>query len=378
MFVINLRAGITGRICALVALPAFAAQLEASSSAVLLRQAIAGIKSQETRVQAISVRARSKVLLWSKKAGRMELENSDDLSAVFDGLPEGRCRVDNYRSLAAWAGAPSPYGISVNSFAYNGLVFTYLQTKNGPFNAPISVRQGQISGSWPAFWGKTAQFSCGYAFSVFGFPAYFLHRKQRMPLSAVLSSGFGGHRLPEGGIHGIITTAMEVTGGNGRRIVVITRTGGFGRNVLTFDPARAYSILAGKYFTWGSRIGTAGKAQWRLHRRPFSQFIVHGLFNPAAGVYFPKMVTCSVYVSQQRANGPYTTAKINVSRVMVNAPVPAFVVSFPRGTIVSDQSTGQIIHVGGTPQEQMHQVEKAVAAARREVATQPAQKGIAK
>lgn len=308
----------------------------------------------------------------------MELDNSDDLSAVFDGLPEGRCRVDNYRSIIASPGEASPYSVSVYSFVYNGRVFTLLQTKNGPFNAPISVRQGQISGNWPAFWGKNAEVESGYAFSIFGFPAYFLHTKQRTPLSAVLSSGFGGRRLPDGGIHGIITTAMQGTDGKGRRVVVITRTGDFGRNVLTLDPARAYSILAGKYFTWGSRVGAAGKAQWKLHRWPFSQFVVHGLFSPAAGVYFPNMVTCSVYVSQQRANGPYTFATIKVSRVQANAPVPAFVVSFPPGTVVSDESTGQIIHVGGTPQEQAHQVEKAVAAARREVATHPAQKGIAK
>ena len=375
MFLINLRAGMAGCICALVALPAFAAQPEAApSSAALLGQAIAGIKSQETRVQVLSVRAQSKMSLWSKKAGRMELDNSDDLSAVFDGLPEGRCRVDNYRSIIASPREASPYSVSVYSFGYNGRVFTLLQTKNGPFNAPISVRQGQISGNWLAFWGKNAEVESGYAFSIFGFPAYFLHTKQRTPLSAVLSSGFGGHRLPDGGIHGIITTAMQGTDGKGRRVVVITRTGGFGRNVLTLDPARAYSILAGKYFTWGSRVGAAGKAQWKLHRRPFSQFVVHGLFNPAAGVYFPKMVTCSVYVSQQRANGPYTFAEISVSRVRVNGPVPPFVVTFPRRTTVSIHSTGQVIHIGGTPQQRMKEINKAVAAS----ATQPARNGGAK
>jgi hypothetical protein len=39
---------------------------------------------------------------------------------------------------------------------------------------------------------------------------------------------------------------------------------------------------------------------------------------------------------------------------------------------VTDEATGEVFDVGGTPQQQMKQIEKAVAAARKEVATQPA------
>ena len=58
---------------------------------------------------------------------------------------------------------------------------------------------------------------------------------------------------------------------------------------------------------------------------------------------------------------------IHVSGVVVNDPhidAETYVVRFPRGALVHDESTGRYIRITGTPAQQLQEIEAAVKAAK--------------
>ena len=150
-----------------------------------------------------------------------------------------------------------------------------------------------------------------------------------------------------------------------------------GKHVLFLDPTKACSIVRELVYPWLPKRAPSGKFERYgvLGTTPSEISTVSGLWEPRPGVYYPKRVTTKTFDGPRSPSAPDAVLTVRVSRVRLNSrrnATLAYVVDFPAGATVTDEATGEVFDVGGTPQQQMKQIEKAVAAARKEVATQPA------
>ncbi len=322
----------------------------------------ARIARQEKAVRSIEIWAKFKLRsVIAGKGTRLRPLESAEFRALFDGLPAGRCRFDVRRMLSIWFNGPAPFEEEAFSVAYNGRAGTQLKTLEGPFTKPFAVLHGRIYGHAPPN-VAIFRFYAGWTATVFGFP---VHLYQQRPLSILLATPPKGWRI----------SATSLSRGGGRHLCRLTIKMPIGTHVLLLDPDRSYAIESDEFYPWTGRRTVSGQPV--ISRRPFDGVVIHGFWEPVPGVFYPKQVkawTCS-RVSIPNPDSVFT---LRVTRVRVNVRgvnPNSFIVHFPLGTTVADQSTGKVIQVGGTVEQQMQAIEKAVTAARKEVSTQPAQKG---
>lgn len=332
-----------------------------------MQRIAAGIAKQESSLHSISIwgSARFRGVVAGAGNAPVTIERVD-FEATFDGLPQGRYMFVARRALRLWLNGAAPYSEQSYSAAYNGRVGTYLETLNGAINKPFRVLSGRISGGPPKRSALLRSLS-GWTYSVFGYPARFSEHERLSQIVANPPRNFT-----------ITANAKDVSGGVSR--VTLTIMDEAGKTVLDLVPSRGYSIVADSlYLRSPPTVSPRGKEhRGRLSTRPIESFRVRGFFGPIDGVWFPKLVTSRNYAPDGTIRSEFN---LHVTKVRLNsakAALGTYTVRFPVGSTVLDESTGQVIRIGGTPQQQLAAIEKAVTAARKDVATQPARNGGAK
>ena len=330
---------------------------QASTSAVapVLRRVAAGMAKQENSLHSISIwgAARYRRAISGAGSAPVTVERIE-FRATFDGHPQGRYRFFTRRVLRLCLNGDGPYFKQQSySAAYNGRVGTYLKTLDGPVNKPFKVLAGRVSG-WPPKGSRMFRNLSGWTFSIFGYPAQI--------------SGYDHERLSQ-----IIAnppkefsvTAAAKHAKAGRARVVLTITNRALRRVLVLTPERGYSIIAESLYLRSPPMASSHKNINRgtLSKRPCAVFRVRSFWGPTDGVWFPRSVTARTYTPDGRLRSEFF---LHVTKVRLNNPdvnADTYVVHFPVGATVLDESTGRSIHVGGTPRQQMKAIERFAAAA---------------
>jgi hypothetical protein len=325
----------------------------ASTSAVVpvLRRVAAGMAKQENSLRSISIwgAARYRRAISGAGSSPVTVERVDFV-ATFDGLPQGRYRFFARRVLRLCPNGAGPHFKQQSySAAYNGRVVTYLKTLDGPVNKPFKVLVGRVSG-WKPKAGRVFRNLSGWTYSIFGYPAQISEYERLSQIIAAPPKGFS-----------VTAAAKHATGGRAK--VVLTITNEALRIVLVLAPERGYSIIAGALYLRSPPMASIHSDINRgtLSKKPFAVFRVRSFWEPTDGVWFPRSVTASTYTPDGHLRSEFF---LHVTKVRLNNPevnADTYVVHFPVGARVLDESTGRSIHVGGTPRQQVKAIEKAAA-----------------
>ncbi len=334
-----------------------------AASGRLLHQAIRAIRRQENTTQSIRIRAQSnffsgiykpklKKWVWQKKP-----MNVFKLTAVFDGLPYGKFRAEVPRDWTTWPDGPQPVSADRFIVAYNGRFGTYLETHVGSPKRELPYNHGNVSADMPPMRSVVDEAS-GWTRSIYGFTSD-LPFRYRVRFSAYIRPDQKWAWVHAGWVHW-----------RGKRYLQVIRVGDpNGKYIFLLDPRRGFSIAHIEYYGWSARKTTSGRVYLvpGVGIQGYSQ--VEGFFEPIPGVYFPKHIMTKTFdKSTQRFR---TKCKIVVSKVIANAPGvndDTYVIHFPRGAIVRDLVTNKVIRIGGTPQQQLETIERAVRAVRKGLA----------
>lgn len=370
---------ITTTTCALATagVPSFGSPAtELGPQATLAARVIRAIKGDEAAVQAIRFEANAKLTTWNPAAHAMVPSEDCSLRALY--TPGGRYLIDVKRLLTTAINGPAPVSYMSFVIAYDGRIGTVYTRRSGAIGSrPQAVSTGTISGHSPR-WASSLGISSGWQFTVWGIAARLLHKPSTEPLSALLSDPPPGGKI----------VFRETTDRQGRTFVDVT-FGYIDQQVMRMDPRKGMAIVRDETFVATPilrgqkfiakpitlRDGKVSK-KWQWAAEPTQVVRIIGFWNPKRSVYLPKRIISQTFLPRVRAVGPANRLVVSVTDARPSAGINPignpFVVRFPAGAIITDQSTGQVVRVGGTPQQQMEVIEKAVAAARREVATQPA------
>ncbi len=352
---------------------------QSSTQPALAGRVIRGLRKQEKALRAIQISAHAKLISWNRRAHSMIPSEECSLGAIY--ASGGRCLINIKKLLTTAVNAPAPYNQTSFLVAYDGRVGTVYTRKSGLIGSrPAGVSTGTISGHRPR-WASSLDTDSGWQFTIWGFAPRILHDPSMEPLSELLV-----HPPPGGQV--VYADAIDK---RGRKFMEVS-FGYIDQHVIRLDPRKGFAIVRDETFVAApilpNQNGIAkpvilrdGKAstKWQWAATPTQVVHVNGFWNPEPGVYFPKQVISETFLPRVRAAGPANKLVVTIAKVVPfkNASLahPPFIIRFPRGATVTDEATGQVIRVGGTPRQQMKRIDEAVAAARNEVATQPARKG---
>jgi hypothetical protein len=274
----------------------------------------------------------------------------DALEAVFDGLPQGMFRADV--SLEKIVVNSHPSIVDSFSAAYNGRVGTYLRTAvaNAGSTKLFAYNHGRISWRMPQERNMVDSATGWYA-TVFGFTGDIPYGSRPTPrFSEFISPGQKGAAL-----------SAEWAQWKGKRYLRVTRVGPpLGKDVILLDPRRAFSIARWDHYGWRALPNAAGHIFLVAGKRLQSRLDVRGFVEPAPGIFYPKKIISTGFT-------PPMSVSIKISKVTINDPkvnADTWVLKFPRGALIQDKATGRYIRIGGTPQQQLKEIEAAVKAAR--------------
>ena len=356
----------------LAALLTFVATARPSPAA--LRLAIAGIRHQERLLRNIQVTALATSVLWSRKVQAMRAAGATNLMMTLENIPAGRFRVNVTKEVDRAVGGPSPYYVQSYEGAFDGRIAKMFTSRSGALGHPlINPHAGMI-------WGKAPREltmlrgGVGWTATIFGVPLEINppvggHHASCPPLSHLLATPWGKWS----------TQCAIVRGQGGKEWYELSRYFPRGRFVLRLDPRKGFSMVRLTQFYWHvdpkhlPKRGTFPP----LLKHPARVVVASRFLEPVPGVFYPQRIVETVYGLILPHPGPIAINTVKVLRVLVNQPAAKlgnYRIAFPLGTRVTDGSTGQVIHIGGTPQQQMKEINKAVTAA----ATQPARNGGAK
>ncbi|MHB1766790.1 MAG: hypothetical protein ACYCUV_02930 [Phycisphaerae bacterium] len=336
----------------------------------ILNAVMRGLKLQQQAVGNIKLTAVSKHLGWNGKTIAPEA-GPTDVTAVL--TPGGRFRLhvhDLFGGYNPILQRNFSYGEVVCDLAYNGRVGTAYTEKSGRLGNVQLIKIGSVSGGPPPIAAGYYRGDTGWAFTVWGIltildfdhhaPAYrratLLEFLQKPPRLAKISARF-------------------VRSPRGRRLVALT-VRWQSEDIILLDPRRDFAVLGDRqYFAIPPKV-PGGKIRREPKLTDF--FTVTSFWHPAKSVYYPKHVVTVSYARKIRASGPIEKTILHVTAFRVNDPkvgAKTFIVHFPVGATVTDESTGRTYRIGGTPGQQITVIKRAVAAARRAIATQPSPQG---
>ncbi len=336
----------------------------------LLNAVMRGLKLQQQAVRNIKLTAVSKYFAWNRKTIAPE-GGPTKVTALL--TPGGRFRLHVHALLGGYnpiAQRDFSYGEVVCDLAYNGRVGTAYTEKTGLLGNVRIVKIGSVSGGPPPVAAGYYGGSTGWAFTLWGIlktldfdhqaPAYrratLLEFLQKPPRRAKISARF-------------------IRSPHGRRLVALT-VEWQSKDIILLDPRRDFAVLGDRqYFAVPPNL-KGGKSQWKP--KPMDLFTVTSFWHPAKSVYYPKRVVSASYAREIKPTGPIERTILHVTAFEVNDPkvsAKTFILHFPVGATVTDQSTGRTYRIGGTPGRQITLIKGAVSAARRAIATQPSLTG---
>ena len=359
-----------------VYLPHFASAGPAVSrlrSSGLLQRIEAGLRQQERLLHNVKVTAKSISWGWNPAKRSLQETGTTQLTGVW--CPGGIFRADVHSVFGGYdpvARRSFSWGETTYSVAYNGRVGTVYHGKSGRLGLARASHTGAVSGRWPQM-AQGLTWDSGWFYSIWGLPEMFdwaSRDPQHGQYLHITLLQFLKHPP-----HGAAISAKLASGNGARRAVLLT-VAWESKDVVRLDPSRNFAVVGDQQFFAVPPKHPGLKASWET--RPEDTFTVTRFWQPAPGVYYPKRVVGITYLPSLSWTIPALKAIVNVTRVHINDPkvsASTFIVHFRPGATVMDESTGQEIQIGGTPEQQMRAIEKAVASARKEVATQPAVEG---
>ena len=343
----------------------------------LVARVINGTRRQERLLKNIAIVAHSKLYSWNSKTGVLRLSDECRLKALYG--PGGMCLIRVNPLVMAATNEPAPYVVMDFSVAFNGRVGMVYTRKSGSLGSLGKADTGTISGHIPR-WAASLSVDSAWQDTIWGCVTRILHSQQMEPLSAWLA------HLPAGA-H---VSYREQAGTGGRKFIDVS-IGYIDEHVFRLDPRKGFALVRDTVYEAvpirpGQRTVAkpiflkGGKVSRRLQWAAIPTQIVNikGFWHAAPGIYYPRLVQSTTFMPLVRANGPVNTLTVRITKATANQPgvgPGAFRLRFPRGCIVTDESTGRVIHVGGTPGQQVKAILRAVETARKEIATQPAVKG---
>jgi hypothetical protein len=342
-------------------------------SSSLLQRIEAGLRQQEHVLRNVKVTAKSTSWGWNPAKRSLQETGTTQLTAVW--CPGGIFPADVRSIFGGYnpiARRSFSWGEMTYSVAYNGRVGTTYHGKSGRLGLARASRTGAISGHCPRM-GQGLTWDSGWCYSIWGLPEMFDWASRDPQHGQYIHATL--LQFLEHPPHGAAISA-KLTPGYGSRQAVLLTVVWESKDVVRLDPNRNFAVVGDQQFFAVPPKHPGLKASWET--RPEDTITVKRFWQPAPGVYYPKRVVGVTYLPSLSWTIPAMKAIMNITRVHLNDPkvsASTFVVHFPRGATVMDGSTGQEIQIAGTPQQQMRAIEKAVASARKEVATQPAVKG---
>lgn len=335
------------------------------SSDKLLLRAASAVRKQERAVRNIRFSSFSVGKFWAGAKLGMMSSGGTRFRATHDGLPLGKCRITVQRQLSPWTNGAAAFYASAFGVAYNGRVGTFLQTMSGTPKKMSPAGWGHICGHMPR---NIVELDDGaWNSSIFGYTST-LHFGNHPRFSAYISPGqklikarvqmpAGLRYLP------VLRAGWKYLGGV--RCLRIVRFGPMGKAAFFLDPLKGYSILQCDWYGWAAKRGKDGKVSLAPNKWVRTQFRVEAFSEPLGGVFFPQRVAYKSFVPRSRGERAslFSTGLLTVSHVRVNDPkvnARTYVIAFPRGTMLTDSDTGQVVQIGGSPQQQLKEINIAV------------------
>lgn len=340
-----------------------------SQGGSLLMAAVRAIRKQEQAVR--NIRYRSDYHAYGTNSPEKRLVLSEELSAlsIYDGLPRGRYRIEVFHDVSRWTNGPAPFSENVYASAYNGRAATYLETGTGTPKMMAPVALGRIGGRIPRTTTLGLYQETGWNASIFGFTST-VPGDEHPRFSAYINPSQEHIKTKlsmAGGIRYVPTLRATWKRVAGKRYLRVIRGGVFFTDIFWLDPRKGFSITRYESHPWTAvKTGTGivmEPARWAICRCE-----VGGFFEPRSGVFFPRSARFRFYAPKAGKVTETARSSISFSRVKVNDPTithQAYVIAFPLGAVVHDNVTGQVVHIGGTPQQQLKKIENAVSNARR-------------
>ncbi len=319
----------------------------------LLAQVRTAIRRMENAVHVITIQAHaryygetyapaSKRSVWQSKP--VEIAH---LTASYGGLPWGKFRADVRKDHAIWSGGPHPVAADRYMVAYNGRFGTYLETYAGWPKHQQPFNHGKVTAHMPKIRSSIDAFS-GWDLSIYGFTAV-LSPQYRVRFTAYIKPN-----------QQWAWVAAKKVMRHGRQYVQVTRVGDpQGKEVFLLDPRHGYSIARETLYGWRAMKSSTGHIFVVPGTQAKGYFVATGFTEPAPGIFFPGHIVINTFDPGIKAFR--RKAVINIQKVTANRPgfrEGRYVIRFPRGAIVTDEATGERVRIGGTPQQQMHQIER--------------------
>jgi hypothetical protein len=329
-----------------------------------LARAVTAIRVQENAVRNIRIWTASRADVLDAKTGAMTPGIRFRTRSLYNNLPYGLCRINVTRETRPWPGGPAQWYITAFSVAYDGRVGTFLRTLAGTPKALGLKNSGRIMGHMPRRIAEYLDADTGWADTIFGFTCRLPEEHPRF--SAFIASGQSG-----------TSVRVRPAHWHGKQYLRLIRIGPpLGKDVFLLDPRRNFAIAAWYHYGWriarrlpsGRWLGAAGKSI-------MTQFRVHGFYRAAPGVYFPKVVRFKSFEASAGRRVAFVKGVLHISKVVMNDPTvinSSYVIKFPIGAMIIDTSTDQLIRIGGTAEQQLSAIKRAVASARNAVRTREA------
>lgn len=343
----------------------------------VLQQIVDGLRIQQKAVRSLRVKVVADFSSLNRDRTALQSVGSRNISAIY--TIGGRFRM-HVHSVSGGYNILAPVGLHLSRrfmamdyvAAYNGRVGTFYNIKAGYVGKVSPSQTGQVSGEPPPVAVDDLRWT-GRSYSIWGLP-------QSLDWAAIPNQpGYQEMSLlnflenPPPNSH-ISAKFVHVQSGHPKVVLTVTW---LSRDIIELDPKLNFSVLWDKrYFAERPPQKPNGRVRW--HSTPGNTFRVIGFWNPAPGVYYPKKIVDNFFLRRIRFLGPVTQNTLIIKKVSVNDPkvdANTFVFHFPTGTVVTDEATGQILHIGGTPQEQMQAIEKDAKLARKQFGIKRTAKG---
>jgi|GEM_PF-6771381 len=342
----------------------------ATDSASTLQQIMDGLRAQQKAVRNLRVTAVTHFSSLNKDRKGMHSIGSTGISAIY--TRGGRFRM-HVHSVSGGYNILAPAGLHLSrrfmamdyAAAYNGRVGTFFIVRSGYVGKLSPPQTGQVNGGPPPVALNDLRWT-GRSFSIWGLPqsldwAAVPNRPayQEEGLLDFLENPPPGAQISAKFIH--------AQAGHSKAVLTIIW---LSKDIIELDPKLNFSVLRDKrYFVVRPPQKPNGRVHWES--KPEYIFTAAGFWNPAPGVYYPKKIVDDLFVPRIQPAGPVTENVLIIKKVRVNDPgvgANTFVLHFPAGTQVTDESTGQVIHIASTPQQQMKAIGRDVRVVRKQIA----------
>ncbi len=326
----------------------------------LLKQVRSSLRRTEDAVRVIQIQAYARYYgesydaVAKKAVWHRRPVDIARLVATYDGLPRGKFRANVPYDHTLWVGGPTPIAADRYLVAYNGRFGTYLETYAGEPKNEQPFDHGKVTTGMPRIRRSVDAFS-GWNMSVYGLTAD-LVAKYRVRFSAYIKPNqkWAWVRAKKEERHG-------------RQYVQVTRVGDpWGKEVFLLDPRHGYSIARETSYGWLAKRTPTGGIFLVPGTQVSGYFVATNFTEPAPGVFYPGRLVIKTFdrrVKRFRRKAIIEVLKVTANNL--NFSESRYVIRFPRGSIVTDEATGKRVQIGGTPKQQLREIERDVRKARK-------------